>query len=173
MQSAPPTVTVLTDAQAAEFTRRRETLSLECAAATPRCAGCDDEALDGDGHCQHDCHDEAESHDAALTAMRNRSTMLAKQAKDAYAQGIRDTAAKIALEIRCELVCCDVYDRLAPLRAEVEAVRPGWGEAYREWVDAIGEHDICYWSEASARIAESVGRGDRSPDLNDTTGDAT
>ncbi len=51
------TVTVLTKAQAAELTRRRETLSLECGASSvPRCAGCDGAAMDGGGPCQHDCH---------------------------------------------------------------------------------------------------------------------
>lgn len=62
--------------------------------------------------------------------------------------------AAIAFEIRAELVCCDIYDQLAPKRAEIAAGRPGWGEAYSEPVDAIGEHDLCYWAEAAARIAE-------------------
>lgn len=63
-------------------------------------------------------------------------------------------SAAIARRIRRELVCCDVFDRVAPLHAEVQAQRPGWGEAYSEWLDAIGDHDICYWGETAARLAE-------------------
>lgn len=61
---------------------------------------------------------------------------------------------QIAENIRAELVCCDIYDKLEPLRQEIARQQPGWGEAYAEWRDAISEHDICYWGEASARIAE-------------------
>ncbi len=93
--------------------------------------------------------------------LRRRAHMLAKQGKDAHVRGWTEAAMKIALEIRRELVCCDVYDRLASLRDEVDAARPGWGEAYRELSDGVNGHDICYWGEAGARIAESVGRGDR------------
>ncbi len=75
--SEEPQVTYLTDAQAAEFTRRRETLSLECSAATPRCAGCDGAAAEGWGPCLHDCHDDVEPHDAALTAMQDHNARMA------------------------------------------------------------------------------------------------
>lgn len=62
--------------------------------------------------------------------------------------------AAIAHEIRRELVCCDVYDRLAPLR---EPAEDGGIEASRELGKAIGDHDLCYWGEAAAQIAEDYG----------------
>lgn len=65
-REAPPTVTVLTDTQAAELTRRRETLSLECAAATDRCAGCDGAASEGWSPCLHSCHEDEDQTDEAV-----------------------------------------------------------------------------------------------------------
>lgn len=62
--------------------------------------------------------------------------------------------AKIAYDIRAELVCCKVYDWLAPQRAEIDTQKPGWEEAHSRFVDAMSGHEICYWGEASARIAE-------------------
>jgi hypothetical protein len=57
--------------------------------------------------------------------------------------GRAHTAAKIALEIRRELVCCHVYDE-------------------DQGTDRAGKrHGICFWGEAGARIAEQVGRGER------------
>lgn len=50
----------------------------------------------------------------------------------------RDTASEIALAIRADLVCCDVYDRHAGTK------------------QAGTEHAICFWSEASARFADDV-----------------
>ena len=46
---------------------------------------------------------------------------------------------QIAYRIRAELVCCQVFRRV---------------QSGTESVDRIGSHDICYWGEASALIAE-------------------
>jgi hypothetical protein len=56
--------------------------------------------------------------------------------------GGESVAARIAADIRRELVCCDVYDRDA-----------GTDRAGRE-------HPICFWGEAAGRIALDHG-GDR------------
>ncbi len=110
-------------------------------------------------------------YDRAREQLERRSFMLAKEGKDAYERGARNTAAKVALEIRRELVCCDVYEQLAPTRLLTEAAHDGCAELATLLDAQIGEHGICYWGEASARIAESVGRGDR--DNNDATGGTT
>ncbi len=72
---------------------------------------------------------------------------------DGRAEGRRQAAAKIALEIRRELVCCDIYERDAGTERAGQT------------------HAICFWGEAGARIAEAVGNGDR--DDSETTGGAT
>lgn len=70
----------------------------------------------------------------------------AKQAKE-----ISDLRQSIAYRIRAELVCCHVYD-------DLEEARETWSDdAFEEERSARG-HDICYWGEAAARIAE--GRDD-------------
>lgn len=51
--------------------------------------------------------------------------------------GERECAERIAYNIRAELVCCDAYDRFE----------------YSEQAEEIG-HGLCYWGEASARLAE-------------------
>ena len=57
--------------------------------------------------------------------------------------------AQVAEEIRVELVCCDVYDRLQPLLSSAREAG-----AMVEVGDANTRgHTICYWGEASARIA--------------------
>ena len=65
---------------------------------------------------------------------------------------------QIAFRIRAELVCCDIYDqvRREAARAPEEGVPEG-----HEIQNAIGRailrkhwHDLCYWGEASAQIAE-------------------
>lgn len=56
----------------------------------------------------------------------------------AEARGYRRAAADIAERIRAELVCCDIYDQDA-----------GTNRAGRT-------HGICFWGEASARLAEEV-----------------
>jgi hypothetical protein len=56
-------------------------------------------------------------------------------------------AAEIAYNIRAELVCCDIYERLSTERDE-----HGWR------TERTRGHHLCYWGEASARIAESHAR---------------
>lgn len=56
----------------------------------------------------------------------------------------REAAREIAHEIRAELVCCDIYERIHGTEA----------------VDTT-PHQICFWGEAGARIAERIGRGER------------
>lgn len=48
----------------------------------------------------------------------------------------------IARKIRAELVCCDIYARTQGTEDAGE-----------------GDHAICFWGEASARIAESMDNG--------------
>ena len=59
-------------------------------------------------------------------------------------RGRAETATEIAKQIRAELVCCDIY----------EQVKNGLKTMTNM------DHDICYWGEAAARIAEEVGRGE-------------
>jgi hypothetical protein len=49
----------------------------------------------------------------------------------------------IAFRIRAELVCCTIYDRVQAGELAYEQARnsPAW-------------HDLCYWGEASAQLAE-------------------
>jgi hypothetical protein len=74
-----------------------------------------------------------------------------------YARGVsegrRQAAEAIAYKIRAELVCCDIYEQLRPLRESEPS-------NYRDLFDAIDDHDLCYWGEASARIAESINEKD-------------
>lgn len=66
---------------------------------------------------------------------------------------LRVLPSQIADRIRAELVCCDQYDRThdgltyEQSKAAVAAL-----------VNSRGYHDICFWSEAAARLAE--GRAD-------------
>lgn len=62
-----------------------------------------------------------------------------------YANATRIKALKdAAYRIRAELVCCDIYAKVNDRKEMTfpEAV------SSKEW------HDLCYWGEASARIAE-------------------
>jgi hypothetical protein len=52
-------------------------------------------------------------------------------------------AEAIAFRIRAELVCCDIYGRVARKELTFDEARNS-----RDW------HDLCYWGEASAQIAE-------------------
>lgn len=56
---------------------------------------------------------------------------------------------QIAYRIRAELVCCNIYQRVQD--GEVSMGRRG------------GSHDLCYWGEASARIAEAPERWQDDP----------
>jgi hypothetical protein len=60
------------------------------------------------------------------------------------AEGRRQATAKIAHEIRAELVCCEIYDKA---EGDEDAIRK---------LERAG-HGICFWGEAGARIAERVG----------------
>lgn len=59
-----------------------------------------------------------------------------------YRTGWEQAAAAIAYDIRAELVCCDIYDKDA-----------GTNRAGKT-------HAICFWGEAGARLAESMGEKD-------------
>lgn len=50
----------------------------------------------------------------------------------------------MAFRIRAELVCCDIYERVNDLKELTLKA----AQSSRDW------HDLCYWGEASARIAE-------------------
>jgi hypothetical protein len=50
----------------------------------------------------------------------------------------------IAFRIRAELVCCDIYEKVNDRR---EMILDEASQSH-DW------HDICYWGEAAARIAE-------------------
>jgi hypothetical protein len=68
------------------------------------------------------------------------------------AAGCREATAKTAEEIRRELVCCHIYDAVKTEAAGDEVPIRG--------IERTG-HGICFWGEASAQIAEEVGRGER------------
>lgn len=67
-------------------------------------------------------------------------------------------SAAIAYRIRAELVCCHIYDWVQEeaVRAEKEGVPEGCGVQTAMGRAALNGtwHDLCYWGEASARIAE-------------------
>lgn len=75
--------------------------------------------------------------------------------RTARANGTAPTVgAQIAYRIRAELVCCHLYGRVndtheLTLRQAMD--RPGW-------------HDLCYWGEAAARLAESYKPAAANPD---------
>lgn len=54
------------------------------------------------------------------------------------------TGAQIAYRIRAELVCCHIYDRVNGTRELT----------FRQAMDSRDWHDLCYWGEAAAGIAE-------------------
>lgn len=64
---------------------------------------------------------------------------------------VHPTAAEIAAEIRAELVCCNIYDRLSPI-LEAKNASGLWAEVTDENTKG---HQICYWGEVAARIAET------------------
>lgn len=59
----------------------------------------------------------------------------------------------IACRIRAELVCCDIFDRAAEFRRDPVYFGESW-ELARQLDEFIGHHEICYWGEAAALIAE-------------------
>jgi hypothetical protein len=50
----------------------------------------------------------------------------------------------IASRIRAELVCCDLYGKVN----DTGELTFEQAKASRDW------HDLCYWGEAAARLAE-------------------
>lgn len=57
------------------------------------------------------------------------------------------TAQAIAYKIRAELVCCDIYERTVKVG--------GWCPSEPHPMPDYDYHDLCYWGEAAARIAET------------------
>ncbi len=86
--------------------------------------------------------------DAALQVFGPEVIELAMEA------GRRQAARFIANEIRCELVCCRIFEQLAPLRKRMEESDDGGLAVSAELTAAVGEHGLCYWGEAAARLAE-------------------
>lgn len=63
----------------------------------------------------------------------------------ATSSGTADSpGAQIAYRIRAELVCCHIYDR----------VNDTHELTIRQAMDSRDWHDLCYWGEAAARLAE-------------------
>ena len=69
-----------------------------------------------------------------------------------------DYGKAIAFRIRAELVCCYIYDGVQ--KEAARGVQEGVPDGY-EIQNAIGRaiirgdwHDLCYWAEAAAQIAE-------------------
>lgn len=64
---------------------------------------------------------------------------------------------EVAFRIRAELVCCDIY-AVVQMAARLDLDGVGESEAVetaiRNATTAGRWHDLCYWGEASARIAE-------------------
>lgn len=57
-------------------------------------------------------------------------------------------------KIMQELVCCNIYEQAAPLRA----LRPsdgGYVEGSRRLRELMNKHPACYWGAAAAKIAQS------------------
>lgn len=59
-----------------------------------------------------------------------------------------DVAARIAHRIRAELVCCHIYERVNV--AKELTLQEAMASA--DW------HDLCYWGEAAARVADTEAR---------------
>lgn len=64
-----------------------------------------------------------------------------------FKAGMRHAAAGIAYRIRAELVCCTIFDDLEYMR------EPDYIDLTR-LAEAIHGHNICYWGEAAAKLAE-------------------
>lgn len=140
-----PQVTVLTPDQAAELTRRREALSLECAASTPRCAGCDGIAAEGGGRCEHECHAVSEE----SPARTNSSRLLEIAAAASRAQAAQREVARLIREEAYERGLADgataERERIAAaIRAQIPSVRPiEAGPDLLAWAAEIAECVRC------------------------------
>ena len=64
----------------------------------------------------------------------------------------------VAYRIRAELVCCDIYQKVHDTAAKEENTpEPSEHALSRAIYAAVRDktwHEMCYWAEASARIAE-------------------
>lgn len=60
---------------------------------------------------------------------------------------VQKIGAEIAYRIRAELVCCHIFDELEDARETMSDTD------FSEFLASQG-HDICYWGEAAARLAE-------------------
>jgi hypothetical protein len=61
----------------------------------------------------------------------------------------KETQAAVAERIRDELVCCDIYEKISKERTEEGRINAiGRAVLSKDW------HDLCYWGEAAARLAE-------------------
>jgi len=76
---------------------------------------------------------------------------------------VADTRKRIAYLIRAELVCCDIYEKVTtPFNSVEDKDREGYKAAQAEYrrlvAVAVGRnewHQICYYGEWSARLAET------------------
>lgn len=59
----------------------------------------------------------------------------------------RSVRARVAAKIRAELVCCDIYERFMNLASAKDQQKLRNSNEY---------HEICFFGEWSARIAETV-----------------
>ena len=70
----------------------------------------------------------------------------------------KDWAARKAMEIRAELVCCDIYQRLVDCAKAAHdpdpEVRQVARVAQKELYGSTEYHAICHWGEYAARIVE-------------------
>ena len=93
---------------------------------------------------------------AAFNALYTPESSLIYGPLDALRAGLAAVAPLIAAqalrsaaeEIRSELVCCDVYERVAP-ELQAKNLAGEWAEVTDE---TTGDHQICYWGEAAAMI---------------------
>lgn len=77
--------------------------------------------------------------------------------KPAMMSAEKDWAARKAMEIRAELVCCDIYQRLVDCWKANDsdpAVRKAARVAEKELFASTEYHAICHWGEVAARIVE-------------------
>lgn len=93
-----------------------------------------------------------------LTGWPREATVIRAGLDAADAANAAAVGQRIADRIRAELVCCTVYDQLAPVLA-AENASGLWAEVTDRRTRG---HSICYWGEAAARLAEQEGglRGD-------------
>lgn len=82
--------------------------------------------------------------------MCNCDCGMEKREKWQYIETARNL--EIAHRIRAELVCCDIYDRV-----QEEMEQDGMPNSIARAILRDEWHDICYWGEAAAKLAETYG----------------